>query len=93
MKKLSGEAGAAIICIVWEIFFYVACLTNNPFSWLVFVFATVTEIIIVYFDNKREQAQKEAKRNRDLFSKQTENYLATIYEYGREGKPHDKRRS
>lgn len=65
MKKLSDEAGAAIICIVWEIFFYVACLTNNPFSWLVFVFVTITEIIIVYFDNKKragaERGQKEPR--------------------------------
>lgn len=91
MKKLSDEARVGIICFVWEIFFCIACLTNKPFAWLFFAFVTAVEIIIIYFDNKIEQAQEEAKRNRNLFSKQTQNYLATICECSREEKSNDER--
>ena len=80
--KVSDEIGCAIICFVWELFFMLATIINTPLAWVVFGFVTVVEVIIIYFDWRNEQAKNEAKRNRQSFSRQTENYLKTIYESG-----------
>lgn len=80
--KISDEAGCAIVCFVWEFFFILAAAFNTPFAWVVLGFVTAVEVVIVYFDWRNEQAKNEAKRNRQLFSRQTENYLKTIYESG-----------
>lgn len=80
--KISDEAGCAIVCFVWEFFFMQAAVYNTPLAWVVFGFVTAVEVVIVYFDWRNEQAKNEAKRNRQLFSRQTENYLKTIYESG-----------
>lgn len=81
-KRLSDEAQAGIACFIWEFFFMLAAVIDTPLVWVILLFVTIIEAIIVYFDWRSEQAENEAKRNRQLFSRQTENYLKTIYESG-----------
>lgn len=86
MKKISGETGAAIICLTWEFFLLLAAAFNNTLAWAIFLFVTVILLLIVYFDDKIEKQEKEAKRNRRLFIRQSENFMKFIYE-------HDERRA
>lgn len=80
MKKISDETGAAIICLTWEFFLLLATAFNNTLAWVIFLFVTVILVLIVYFDDKIEKREKEAKRSRRLFIRQSENFMKSVYD-------------
>ena len=64
--KMSDETKATIIILLWELFFYLACLFNSVTWWLIFGIITATEVISVCFDTIIEKTTKENKKNRNL---------------------------
>lgn len=78
MKKLADESKAAIVLIIWIISFYIASFANTPTMWVIFGFITILDVVIVYFDYKREQERKKADKNHKLFIKQCKNYTNYI---------------
>lgn len=68
--KMSDETKATIIILLWELFFYLACLFNSVTWWLIFGIITATEVIIVCFDTIIEKTTKENKKNRNLLQEE-----------------------
>jgi hypothetical protein len=81
VKKISDEAAACIMSVIWLVFYSIACLRNTPLSWVICGFVTIVLLIICYYDWKQESANKAAKRQHELFKQQASERLKDVYRY------------
>ncbi len=57
---------------------WIAMLKNTAVWWVVFGFVTLICLIIIYFDQKNERAEKRAEESHSKFVEQTSRYLNNI---------------
>ena len=77
-KKLSDEAKAGILMGIWEISMWIAMLKNTAVWWVVFGFVTLISLLVIYFDQRNERANKRAEDSHRKFVEQTTRYLNNI---------------
>lgn len=66
-KKMSDDSKAAWVILIWEFFFYFACLFDIFALWITLGIVTAIEIIYVFIDDHREKKRKISKKELHFF--------------------------